>query len=426
MSQKSLSSLFAFWTRIGCLSFGGPAGQIALMHRELVERHRLLPETEFLRALNFCMFLPGPEAQQLATWVGWRQHGWVGGLIAGLMFIIPGALLVAVLTWLYLSYGRMPVVTALFDGVQATVLAIVVQAVARVSKRALRDKIAIALAVFAFVALFFFTIPFPFVMLAAAAFGWFRRHAAPASRNAVAASWLASLRIMSLWLVIWLAPIALAALILGWDHQLTQIGTFFARMATVTFGGAYAALSYVAQAAVSTHGWLSAHEMLDGLGLAETTPGPLILVFEFVGGLAGSRMAGWPQGLGVALGMAMALWATFAPSFLWIFTFAPHLERLSALPRLDGALAGITAAVVGVMGNLALWFALHLLFQTVRPEQYGWLRLWVPEGSFDLYAAAIGLIAWGLLTRTRAGLAGSLAYGATAGLVRYALTALPI
>ena len=411
------------WLRIGCLGFGGPAGQIALMHRELVERRGWLDEAQYLRALNFCMLLPGPEAQQLATWCGWRLRGARGGLIAGLGFVVPGALVMAGLTALYLGYGRLAAVQALFAGVQAVVLAVVAQALARVATRALKGTQAWALAIAAFVALFCFGAPFPAVMLAAAVIGWFgERGAVVAGPPDAAASWRASAATALLWAGIWAAPLVALSQWLGPTHAMVTLGTFFARLAAISFGGAYAAMAYVAQAAVAAHGWLTPPQMLDGLGLAETTPGPLVLVFEFVGGLAGARIAGpWSVGGGAALGMALVVWVTFAPSFLWIFAFAPHLDRLTRRPELAGALAAITAAVVGVMANLALWFALNVLFARVVAERYGPLRLWVPGGGFDWVAAGLAVVAWWLLTRSKAGLGAVLALGATAGVVVYYL-----
>jgi len=407
----------AVWLRIGALSFGGPAGQIALMHRELVERRGWIDDAAYLRALNFCMLLPGPEAQQLATWCGWRLRGVRGGLVAGLAFVLPGALVMAALTGLYLTYGRLPLVQALFHGVQAVVLAVVAQALARVAARALKGRLAWALAVAAFVLLFFFDVPFPAVVLGAGVIGWLTSRGQPVAVPGPPASWRASLATAALWLGIWAAPVVLAALWLGAAHPLVALGRFFAGQAVVTFGGAYAALSYVAQTAVQDQQWLSAAEMLDGLGLAETTPGPLVLVFQFVGGLAASR---FDLPGGAALGMALVVWMTFAPSFLWIFTLAPHLDRLTARPALAGALAAITAAVVGVMANLAAWFALHVLFADVVAVRIGPLRLWSPAGGFDLFAGLVAVAALLLLTRARLALGWVLALGAAAGLLNAA------
>lgn len=401
------------WLAIGALGFGGPAGQIALMHRELVERRGWIDDAAYLRALNFCMLLPGPEAQQLATWCGWRLRGTAGGLVAGLAFVLPGALVMAALTGLYLGFGRLPLVQAMFHGVQAVVLAVVAQALARVAARALKGRQAWVLAVLAFALLFFLDVPFPAVVLGAGVIGWWgARHDAVTTAAPTRASWRRSLAVAALWAGIWVTPIAAAALWLGGDHPLVALGRFFAGQAAVTFGGAYAALSYVAQHAVEARGWLSPAEMLDGLGLAETTPGPLVLVFQFVGGLAGSRF-----GLdhGALLGMAMVLWVTFAPSFLWIFALAPHLDGLTRRPALAGALAAVTGAVVGVMANLAAWFALHVLFSRVEAVRLGPLRLWQPGGNVDLFAAGVALAALFLLTRARLPLGWVLALGAAAG-----------
>ncbi len=407
------------WLRIGALGFGGPAGQIALMHRELVERRGWIDDAAYLRALSFCTLLPGPEAQQLATWCGWRLRGVPGGLAAGLGFVLPGALVMAALTALYIGFGTLPVVLAMFDGIQAVVLAVVAQALGRIAKRVLKGPQPWALAGAAFVLLFFFDVPFPVVVLAAGVIGWLSaRGTAPAASALPPASWRSSLATAALWAGIWMAPLVAVSIWLGPDHPLPQLGRFFAGQALVTFGGAYAALSYVAQTAVETHQWLTPTEMLDGLGLAETTPGPLVLVFQFVGGLAGARFAGpWSDpAWGAALGMGLALWATFAPSFLWIFAAAPHLDRLMQRPALAGALAAITAAVVGVMANLAAWFALHVLFDRVEAVRAGLLRLWVPNGSFDGFAAALAVAALLLLTRAKLGLGWVLALGAGAGI----------
>lgn len=418
-TRESWGDFTRVWLRIGALSFGGPAGQIALMHRELVERRGWIDDAAYLRALNFCMLLPGPEAQQLATWCGWRRRGVAGGLIAGLAFVLPGAAVMAALTLLYLSYGRLPLVQAIFFGIQAVVLAIVAQALAKVAARALKGVLAWGLAAAAFVLLFFFDAPFPAVVLGAGLIGAVLSLGQPNARHDGServASWRDSAATALLWTGIWAAPVVIASLALGTDHDLVALGRFFAGQAAVTFGGAYAALSYVAQAAVEQRGWLTAPQMIDGLGLAETTPGPLVLVFQFVGGLAGAQFDGLGAA-GAALGMAMAVWVTFAPSFLWVFTFAPHLDALARRPALAGALSAITAAVVGVMTNLALWFALHVLFARVDAVRTGPLRLWVPGGPVDWAAAGIALIALFVLVRTRAGLGWVLAGGAAAGVL---------
>ena len=370
------------WARIGLLSFGGPAGQIALMHRELVEERKWIDEGRYLNALNFCMLLPGPEAMQLATYVGWRLHGLKGGLTAGLLFVVPGALVVLALSMLYAAFGKLPLVEAVFIGIKAAVLAIVVEALLRIARRSLKDGVEWAIAGAAFVAIFFLAVPFPLIVLAAALIGFARGGDAPArqaSRSRTRRAGRANAHDDAVWLAIWIVPLAALAAIFGPSHVLSQIALFFSKLAMVTFGGAYAVLAYMAQDVVETHGWLTAGEMLDGLGLAETTPGPLILVTEFVGFLAAHRHGGgnpWVMGV---LGAIVTLWATFAPCFLWIFAGAPYIERLNAEPRLKAALAAVTAAVVGVILNLTVWFALHVLFATVTERFAGPLRLHVPE-----------------------------------------------
>lgn len=387
----SLSDLTRVFARIGVLSFGGPAAQIALMHKELVDDRSWLTEAEFLRALSFCTLLPGPEAMQLATYAGWRLHGTVGGLIAGLLFVMPGACVVLTLSMVYAAFGEVPVVAALFQGVQAAVLAIVVHALLRVAKKALKAQWHWGLAIAAFVALFLFNIPFPVVILAAALIGWWMARGTPRPPAAPPApGMLAHARRQTMvWGAVWLVP--LGALWLFEGGLLFQIGLFFSQLAVVTFGGAYAVLAWMTQAVVQDYGWLTTEEMIAGLGLAETTPGPLILVNEFVGFLAGFRQGGVLLGLG---GAVVALWMTFAPCFLWIFAGAPFVERLAQAPRLSSALVGITAAVVGVIANLSVWFAVHVLFGEVRTVSVGPLRLLAPDPStLDPAALAIGVVA---------------------------------
>lgn len=371
------------WARIGLLSFGGPAGQIALMHRELVEERKWIDEGRYLNALNFCMLLPGPEATQLATYVGWRLHGIKGGLAAGILFVIPGALVVLALSMLYAAFGKLPLVEALFIGIKAAVLAIVVEALLRIARRSLKDNVEWAIAGAAFVAIFFLAVPFPLIVLAAALIGFARGVDVPAaSRIAKPDAGVPitqTLTTTAVWLVIWIVPLAFLAAMFGPSHVLSQIAFFFSKLAVVTFGGAYAVLAYMAQDVVETHRWLTAGEMLDGLGLAETTPGPLILVTEFVGFLAAHRHGGGNPWLMGVLGAIVTLWATFAPCFLWIFAGAPYIERLNAEPRLKAALAAVTAAVVGVILNLTVWFALHVLFASVTERFVGPLRLHTPD-----------------------------------------------
>jgi chromate transporter len=357
--QPSFSETLRTFLRIGLLSFGGPAGQIATMHRILVDEKRWLDEPRFLHALNFCMLLPGPEAQQLATYSGWLLHGTRGGLAAGILFVLPGFLVMLGLAALYAGFTHVDLVQGLFLGLKPAVLAVVVQAGLRIGKRALLDTWARGLALVSFLAIFAFGVPFPLIVLAAGLAGWLRGRGGAVAPPAPKAG--NTLGTALLWLLLWLAPVALA-----WAYgqgAFATIGLFFAKLAVVTFGGAYAALSYVAQQAVEQYGWISAGEMLDGLGLAETTPGPLVLVNQFVGFLAGYRQPGglnpW---LGGVLAASLTVWVTFVPSFLWIFAGAPHVERLRGHAALSAALSAITAAVVGVIFNLALWFALHVAF----------------------------------------------------------------
>ncbi|MGI8725982.1 MAG: chromate efflux transporter, partial [Methyloceanibacter sp.] len=389
ISPPSLREAIAVWAKIGFLSFGGPAGQIALMHRMLVVERRWIGEERFLHALNFCMLLPGPEAMQLATYVGWRLHSTLGGLAAGLLFVLPGACIILALSIAYALYGQAPLVEAAFVGIKAAVLVIVIEALLRVARRALREPHHWIIAAAAFIAIFFFAAPFPLIIAVAALAGYLLAAVPPKRPEAATVptpvSLTETLRTAVLWLAIWLVPLCIAAALLGRDHTITDIALFFSKLAIVTFGGAYAVLAYMAQQAVETYGWLSAGEMLDGLGLAETTPGPLILVTEFVGFLAAYRHGGSPPLAFGILGAAVTLWATFAPCFLWIFVGAPYLERLSANAKLAGALSGVTAAVVGVIANLSVWFALHALFAKVSPEWHGYVRLWTPDpASLDI------------------------------------------
>ncbi|WP_033074233.1 chromate efflux transporter [Sphingopyxis sp. MWB1] len=412
--SPDFGALVRCFTRIGFLSFGGPAGQIALMHREIVDDRQWIDEGAFLHALNFCSLLPGPEAQQLATWIGWRLHGLAGGLVAGMLFILPGALLMLLLSALYVAAAGVGWFEALFLGIKAAVLAIVVQALIRISARALTTPLRRAIAVSAFAALAIFALPFPVVILAALATGaaaarWRPAMLGLAPLGAKAGGkdagqpWRQSLSALMLWGMIWAAPLLLILLLLGRDHVLWDIGAFFSQLAVVSFGGAYAALAYMAQEGVSGLGWLRPAEMADGLGLAETTPGPLILVTQFVGFIAAWRDAApftpWIAGL---LGAGVTLWATFAPCFLWIFTFAPWIDRLERAPAVRGALAAVTAAVVGVIANLSLWFALHTLFERLTVVSAGPVKAQLPMlSSLDGAAAALAALAFLLLFRWR-------------------------
>lgn len=403
----AFGDLLRVFTRIGLLSFGGPAGQIALMHRELVEERLWISEDDFLHALNFCHLLPGPEAQQLATWIGWRLHGWRGGLAAGLLFVIPGALIILALSVLYGIAANLSWVEALFLGVKAAVLAIVVQALLRIAARALDTNLKRALAVTAFVGLFLFDLPFPLIVLGSGVIGMMvaakrpdllALKASKASDELPERPWQSTILSVAVWGAVWAAPMVLIALTLGQGHVLWEIGAFFSQLAIVTFGGAYAVLAYMAQEAVQGFGWLRPGEMADGLGLAETTPGPLILVTQFVGYLAAFR-APEPFSPLVAglLGAGLTTWVTFAPCFMWIFALAPWIDRLGSAVRLKGGLAAVTAAVVGVIANLTAWFALHVLFASVGQRQFGPLRLYWPNpASFDWRAALLAVLACGL------------------------------
>lgn len=381
--------------RIGLLSFGGPAAQIALMHKELVEDHRWLEEHEFLSALSFCMLLPGPEAMQLATYSGWKLRGVPGGLLGGLLFVIPGAIVIAALALAYGTLASLPVVEALFVGIKATVVIIVLQALIRISQKALKTPDRWMIAALSFIGIFFLHLPFPAIILVAGAYGALTASspATPATVTAPRRSW----RVIGLWGALWIAPIAVLAG-LGAEFLL-EIALFFSKLALVTFGGAYAVLGYMTQQVVVDHSWITTAQMMDGLGLAETTPGPLILVTQFVGMLAGMEQGG--ASLAVITG-ALVLWVTFIPCFLWIFAGAPYIEWISSQPRLSAALSAITAAVVGVMLNLSVWFALHVFFSDIAPQKIGpitWLR---PSlDSFQPTAALIALLAGVLLLKLR-------------------------
>jgi len=409
--RPSFGEAFRVFLRIGLLSFGGPTAQIALMHRVLVEERGWLAEQQFLNALGFCMFLPGPEAMQLATYTGWRLHGVRGGLAAGLLFVLPGALLVLALAAIYAALGNVPIVQAVFVGIKAAVLVIVVEALLRISRRALQRTAHWVLAGLSFVAIFFFSVPFPLVIAGAALVGFVLARdgvIAPAhAESAVSAA--QTVATIVTWLLIWMVPLVAVALAFGSDHVLASLALFFSKLAVVTFGGAYAVLAYMAQEVVQTNGWLDAGEMLDGLGLAETTNGPLILVTEFVGFLAAYRFGGGPPMLMGLMGALVALWATFAPCFLWIFAGAPYVERLQRAPRLTGALSGVTAAVVGVILNLSIWFALHVFFATVTPATLGPLTLWVPDlATIDWRIVVLSIVSGIALLGLRIGLAWTL------------------
>ncbi|WP_281018502.1 MULTISPECIES: chromate efflux transporter [unclassified Minwuia] len=411
--------VFRAFGRIGLLSFGGPAAQIALMHRVLVEEKRWLSERQYLDALSFCMLLPGPEAMQLATYAGWRLRGVPGGLLAGMLFVIPGACVVLGLAILYAHFGKTPLLATLFLGIKAAVLVIVVEALLKVARRALHRLTGWIIAGAAFGGIFLFELPFPLIIVAAAVVGFSLRPGAADAREAGRAapapvSVRSTGQTVLLWLFVWWAPLLLLDLLAA-APVLATIGHFFSKLAVVTFGGAYAVLAYMAQQVVTGFGWLSAGEMLDGLGLAETTPGPLILVTEFVGFLAGFRSGGLWLGLAGAM---VTLWATFAPCFLWIFAGAPYIEWISGQPRLRGALAAITASVVGVMLNLSIWFALHVMFANVTRQTVGPLTLWQPElASIDWRVPVLSLLSAVLLLRLHWGIGRVLAISAATGWV---------
>ncbi|MDH7973312.1 chromate efflux transporter [Sphingomonas sp. AR_OL41] len=439
----TLGTAFWVWLRIAALSFGGPAGQIAIMHRILVEEKRWIGEHRFLHALNYCMVLPGPEAQQLATYIGWLLHRTRGGIIAGGLFVLPGMVSIMALSWVYALYGKLGIVAAAFFGLKAAVLAIVLQAVIRIGGRALRNPVMLAIAGVAFVGIFFLGIPFPLIVLAAGLVGWFGGRAGlavfrvggghGAAKGAIVAdadtllgeelpdharvSARQSLRVAAVWLALWLVPVAVLLVWLGPANIFSQIATFFSTMATVTFGGAYAVLAYVAQQAVQSYHWLRPGEMLDGLGMAETTPGPLIMVLQFVGFMGAYRSPGLlPPLLAGTLGGLLATWVTFVPCFLWIFLGAPFIERLRGNVAVAGALSAITAAVVGVILNLALWFALHTIFRRVTPFAAGPLRFDLPvPASLDPFALLLSLGAIVAVLRFKAGTLPTLATTAALG-----------
>lgn len=394
--RPDLAEITRVFGRIGLLSFGGPAAQIALMHKELVDDRPWLSERQFLNALSFCMLLPGPEAMQLATYAGWRLHGVAGGLIAGGLFVLPGAALILALASLYAAFGTVPLVEAVFLGIKATVIVIVVQALLKVSSKALTSGLAVAIAGVAFLGIFLVQVPFPLIILAAALTGALAMQGEAAEAPPPVAH-RGTLRTVLVWSALWLLPL-LALWLAAPQGLLAEVGLFFAKLAVVTFGGAYAVLAYMVQEVVGDYGWLTTGQMMDALGLAETTPGPLILVTQFVGFLAGAGQGGWMLGLAAA---AVTLWVTFTPCFLWIFAGAPYVEWISAQPRLTGALRAITAAVVGVILNLSLWFALHVWFAGTMPLALGPVSVTVPDLSAVSLPALIlsGLAAALLLWR---------------------------
>jgi chromate transporter len=443
--HPTLSEAFRVWLKVASLSFGGPAGQIAVMHRILVEEKRWISESRFLHALNYCMLLPGPEAQQLATYIGWLMHRTLGGIMAGVLFVVPGIIAIMALSYVYAGYGNVPLIVAVFFGLKAAVLAIVVEALFRIGKRALRNNVMVSIAAAAFVGIFFLAIPFPIIIFGAALIGFagawsgaaafmlksghgdggqggivdsilgdeLPEHARPTVARALRAS--------SVWLVLWLVPVILLLVTLGSGNVFSQIAVFFSKMAMVTFGGAYAVLAYVAQQAVENYGWLKPGEMLDGLGMAETTPGPLIMVLQFVGFMAAFRDPGTlsPM-LAGTLGGLLATWVTFTPCFLWIFLGAPFIEVLRGNRALNGALSAITAAVVGVILNLAIWFAIHSVFRATVPIRVFPLDFDAPlVGSVDWFALALSVAAAVAIFRFNVGMLPTLAGCCLAGVVLF-------
>jgi chromate transporter len=428
-TEVTLGEAARLWAKIGFLSFGGAAAQIAMLHRLVVDERRWLDEQRFLHALNFCMLLPGPEAQQLATYVGWLLHGTRGGLLAGLLFVLPGALVMLGLSLVYAYAGHVPFVAALFLGLKAAVLAIVVDAVVRIGRRALKTRLAVLLATLACLGTLLLGLPFPAIVLGAGVLGalvvrrWQGAFGAPPPAgvqhaDAPGPPWAETVRTVLTWLAVWFAPVAIAAIVLGTGHVLVDVGLFFARLAALSFGGAYALLAWLAQAAVETKGWLTPVEMVDGLGLAETTPGPTILVTQFVGFVAGFRAPGpLHPAVSAVLAAAMTTWVTFAPSFLWIFAGAPYIELLRRNRALGGALAAISAAVVGVIAYVAVWFGLHVLFAAVGETVAGPFRIPVVDlASIRPDSAGLCALAVLLLLVLRRGLFETLAVVTAAGL----------
>lgn len=445
----SFREAFWVWLRVAALSFGGPAGQIAVMHRILVEEKHWIGETRFLHALNYCMLLPGPEAQQLAVYIGWLLHRIPGGLVAGTLFILPGYVSLMVLSWLYAAYGEIGFVQALFFGLKAAVLAIVVEAVFKVGKRALKNRVMIGMAALSFIAIFFFHVAFPLIILAAAVIGFlgnaagykaFRGssghgEAADAADDSaaidqafseripdhVSPSWTRAIRVTTICLALWLGPVIGLIYVLGWDNVFSHIGLFFSKMAVITFGGAYAVLAYVAQQAVEYYHWLRPGEMLVGLGMAETTPGPLISVVQFVGFMAAFRDPGSLDPMMAAVwGGTLAKWTTFVPCFLWIFLGGPYIEALRGNKALTASLSAITAAVVGVILNLAVWFFIHTIFHEVEPVRAFLFAFDAPKlSSVDPWALLLSLGAAITIFRFKAGMIPTLATCCAAGILLY-------
>jgi chromate transporter len=436
---------FWVWVKVALLSFGGPAGQIAVMHRILVEEKRWINESRFLHALNYCMLLPGPEAQQLATYIGWLLHRTAGGLMAGTLFVLPGFLSILLLSILYAMYQRTQLVQGLFFGLKAAVLAVVLEAVIRIGKKSLKNEVMMMLSAVAFVAIFFFNVPFPLIILSAGILGFLggrfweekfyvikgEEENSDKSKYVITStiaahtrpSWRRAFRVLAVWLILWFLPLAILISVLGRSHVLVQEGIFFSKAAVVTFGGAYSVLAYIAQQAVNTYGWLLPGEMLDGLGMAETTPGPLIMVVQFVGFLGAYRNSAPfdPVTAGV-LGSVLTTWVTFTPCFLWIFLGAPYVEHLRGNKLFSSALSTITAAVVGVVLNLAVWFFLHVIFSGLRESHALGMRLLIPEWETFRWAPfVIAVGAFIALFRFRQGMIQVLATSTVIGLLYYSM-----
>lgn len=441
----SFQQALRVWVRVATLSFGGPAGQIATMHRILVDEKRWVSDNRFLHALNYCMLLPGPEAQQLAVYIGWLLHRTPGGLVAGLLFVAPGFLAILVLSLLYAGFQDLGFVEAFFFGLKPAVMAVVVEAVIRIGRRVLKNGVMVSLATAAFIAIFFLDLPFPLIVLGAGLVGYLGGKVWPESFHVIKRHSIAetepeaicdhsvnpqrptlgrALQVVAIWLPLWLVPLLVLVVLLGWNDIYVQEGLFFSKAAVVTFGGAYAVLAYIAQQAVGTYGWLQPGEMLDGLGMAETTPGPLIQVVQFVGFMGAYRNPGSldPMLAGV-LGSMVTTWVTFAPCFLWIFLGAPYIELLRSNRSLNDALSGITAAVVGVVLNLSVWFSVHTLFGSVDELHTLGLRLLVPDWStLDVASAAIAIAAFVALLRFKLGMIPTLAGSVVLGTIYYLLT----
>jgi len=433
----SFATAFKVWLRVAMLSFGGPAGQIAVMHRIVVEERRWISEARFLHALNYCHLLPGPEAQQLAIYIGWLMHRTRGGLVAGTLFVVPGVIALMALSWIYVIWGNVSIVAGLFFGLKAAVLAVVIEAVLRVGRRALKSQLTVVIAAAAFVALFFFAVPFPLVVLVAAIVGSTAdrfgyavggRAAHDEDSNDLLGedmpdhtrpSLVRAVNVAAVWLPLWLVPVALLILLLGPENMFTRLSVFFSEVAVVSFGGAYAVLAYVAQQAVETHHWLRPGEIMAGLGMAETTPGPLIMVVQYVGFLAGYRTPGTlPPLLTATLAGLLVTWVTFTPCFLWVFLGAPYVEALRGVRILGAALSAVTGAVVGVILNLAVWFGIHVVFrETVAWQRFGF-KLSIPVlPSLDVFAVILAVAAALVIFRFKVGIIQTLLACSLAGVM---------